>query len=62
MSCHVDMTLWVGQTGISFTPTLKDDQCSSSFEISALERIEKNLFLNFEHYDLAIHMMDGSKI
>ena len=30
-------------------------------EISALEGAEKNLFLNFEHYDLAIRIMDGSK-
>ena len=22
---------------------------------------QKNLILNFEHYDLAIHMVDGSK-
>ena len=30
-------------------------------EISTLERAEKNLFLNFEHYDLAIRTVDGSK-
>ena len=27
-------------------------------EISALGRAEKNLFSNFEHYDLAIRMVD----
>ena len=31
------------------------------FEISALERTEKSLFFNFEHYDLAIHLVDESK-
>ena len=30
-------------------------------EISALKRADKNLFLNFEHCDLAIHMVDGLK-
>ena len=30
MACSVDMTSWVGQTGISFTLTLKEDRHSSS--------------------------------
>ena len=30
-------------------------------EIPALGRAQKNLFLNFEHYDLAIHMVDVSQ-
>ena len=30
-------------------------------EISALEGAKKNLFLNFEHHDLAIYMVVGSK-
>ena len=30
-------------------------------EILALGRAKKNLFLNFEHYDLAIRMVDVSK-
>ena len=30
-------------------------------KISALEQIEKILFMNFEHYDLAIHMVDVCK-
>ena len=29
--------------------------------ISTLGRIEKELFIKFKHYDLAIHMVDMSK-